>query len=85
MKGLTIRLFNGVLYVYDSNNEEIDTPIKSYTTIEQVEVGKFFEAIREITREELRKDGLDLNANDEIKEVESHYDMMEGIADIEYR
>ena len=85
MKDLTIRLFNGVLYVYDSNNEEIDTPIKSYTTIEQVEVGKFFEAIREIAREELRKDGLDLNMNDEIKEVESHYDMMEGIADIEYR
>ena len=46
MRDLKLRLFNGDLYVYDANDDEIDIPVKYDTKIEGVEVEKFFQILK---------------------------------------
>ena len=62
--------YAGQVYCDLGDNSEVDLPCDLNTKVDGVELSKFFNFLREMTQEELAKDDLYLDINDNLQDIE---------------
>jgi len=67
---VTYGVYEGQVYCKSDENFEVDLPCSEDTTIDGVKLSTFFNFLRELTQEELAKDSLYLDINDNLQDIE---------------